>query len=224
MHGYTKQGVGIMSTNKLINSHRRKRVTSLFAFGLAYMMILILLFPIKSFASGFDPVYYAERYPDVVAALGDSKQALLNHYLNFGIAEGRFENAEAEKAGIPLTTYVDVNIQAQTMTYIQDGVPILSSPCVTGDVSKNRSTPTGHYAVFGHVKGTYLTGPTWRNWVDYWMPFTRSGCGLHDATWRSRFGDEIYKGNGSHGCVNLPPDVAAQLFDLVGIGTIVIVH
>ena len=82
-----------MSTNKLINSHRRKRVTSLFASGLAYMMILILLFPIKSFASDFDPVYYAERYPDVVAALGDSKQALLNHYLNFGIAEGRFENA-----------------------------------------------------------------------------------------------------------------------------------
>ncbi len=208
----------------LASNKKRRRATSLFAAGLAYMMFLVLLFPIKSHASGFDPIYYAEKYPDVVAALGDSRQALLNHFLNFGITEGRFQNAEAEAAGVPLYTYVDVNIETQTMTYIQDGVPLLSSPCVTGDANKNRSTPTGHYAVFGHLKGTHLTGPTWRNWVDYWMPFTRSGCGLHDATWRSRFGEEIYKGNGSHGCVNLPHDVAAQLFDLVGIGTIVIVH
>ena len=67
-------------------------------------------------------------------------------------------------------------------------------------------------------------GPTWHNWVDYWMPFTRGGCGLHDANWRSRFGGEIYKTNGSHGCVNLPHDKAEELFNMISIGTVVIVH
>ena len=187
------------------------------------LLFLIYLFPVQTKATGFDPVYYAQRYPDVVEALGDSQSALLGHYLTFGINEGRFQNAEEEAAGTPLSTYVDVNIEGQTMTYFQNGETMLSSPCVTGDVSKKRTTPTGIFAVSGHVKGTYLIGPTWKNWVDYWMPFY-AGCGLHDATWRKNFGGEIYKTNGSHGCVNLPHDVAEQLFNMIDVGTVVIVH
>ena len=175
-------------------------------------------------ASGFDPAYYAAKYPDVSAAVGTSQKALIKHYLTFGIGEGRYQNAEEEAAGKPLNTYVDVDLTNQTVNYILNGVTVFTSPCVSGDVSKKRSTPTGVYAVFGHVAGTYLTGPTWHNWVDYWMPFTRGGCGLHDATWRKKFGGEIYKTNGSHGCVNLPHDKAKELFDMIGIGTVVIVH
>ena len=37
----------------------------------------------------------------------------------------------------------------------------------------------------------------------------------HDADWRSSFGGEIYKTNGSHGCINLPPAKAAVLYDHV---------
>ncbi len=213
-----------MTTKKLFTRNKKRTPAYLVAAALLQVITLIFLFPVKCSAAGFDPEYYAAKYPDVVAALGDSRQALLDHYLNFGITEGRFQNAEEEAAGTPCSTYVDVNIENQTVTYILNGEAVLSSPCVTGDVSKHRTTPTGHYAVFGHVKGTYLTGPTWHNWVDYWMPFTRGGCGLHDANWRSRFGGEIYKTNGSHGCVNLPHDVAQQLFDMIGVGTIVIVH
>ncbi len=49
-------------------------------------------------------------------------------------------------------------------------------------------------------------------------------CGIHDASWRRKFGGDIYKHNGSHGCVNIPSDQAAQLYNMVGIGTIVVVH
>ena len=191
---------------------------------LALLTILFVSNPVKAEASGFDPAYYAEKYPDVANAVGTSQQALINHYLTYGINEGRFQNAEEEAAGTPLNTYVDVDIENQTVKYILDGNVVLESPCVTGDVSKRRSTPKGVYAVFAHTKGTYLTGPTWKNWVDYWMPFTRSGCGLHDATWRKSFGGDIYKTAGSHGCVNLPHDVAEQLFDMINVGTAVIVH
>ena len=187
-------------------------------------LVFFLLFPISAQASGFDPVYYAQKYPDVVAVVGDSQPALINHYLTFGIGEGRFQNAEEEEAGTPLNTYVDVNITDQTMTYILNGEPVLASACVTGDVNRSRATPIGIFAVYGHVKGTYLTGPTWHNWVDYWMPFSRGGCGLHDATWRRKFGGNIYKTNGSHGCVNLPHDKAEELFNMITVGTVVIVH
>lgn len=181
-------------------------------------------FPVSSMASGFDPVYYAAKYPDVANAVGTSQKALINHYLTFGIAEGRYQNAQEELAQKPLNTYIDVDLTAQHVTYILDGNIAFESDCVSGDVSKHRSTPTGTFAIYGHVPGQYLTGPTWRNWVDYWMPFSPGGCGLHDATWRKKFGGEIYKTNGSHGCVNLPHDKAKELFDMVGIGTVVIVH
>lgn len=182
------------------------------------------LMPITSKAGGFDASYYARRYPDVAATVGTSYSALVNHYINYGIYEGRFQNEEEEKGGIPLNTYVDVDIENQTVTYVQNGEAILSTPCVTGNVALDRSTPKGVYAVFGHVRGKWLTGPTWHSWVEYWMPFTRSGCGLHDANWRSEFGGEIYKTDGSHGCVNLPPEIAEQFFNLATVGTVVKVH
>ncbi|MBR6452635.1 MAG: L,D-transpeptidase, partial [Lachnospiraceae bacterium] len=56
-----------------------------------------------------------------------------------------------------------------------------------------------------------------------WMRFS-GNCGLHDASWRKAFGGDIYLHNGSHGCVNLPHDMAVALYDRVGIGTVVVVH
>ena len=42
----------------------------------------------------FDAVYYATTYPDVVAALGADEVALYNHYVNYGINEGRLPYAK----------------------------------------------------------------------------------------------------------------------------------
>ena len=201
----------------------KKRVKT-FILSIVLVSFMTLLLPVTSKAGGFDPEYYARKYPDVANAVGTSTSALVNHYINFGIYEGRFQNEAEEQAGIPLNTYVDVDIENQTVTYVQDGVPILSTPCVTGNEALNRSTPKGLYAVYGHVRGKWLTGPTWHSWVEYWMPFTKGGCGLHDANWRSKFGGDIYKTDGSHGCVNLPPEIAKQFFDLATVGTVVKVH
>ena len=48
--------------------------------------------------------------------------------------------------------------------------------------------------------------------------------GLHDASWRSRFGGNIYTYNGSHGCVNMPRSEVSKLYNMVEIGTPVYVH
>lgn len=131
--------------------------------------------------------------------------------------------ALAAPAGMP-ETYVDVNLTAQTMTYYLNGYAVLASPCVTGNVNAGNGTPAGFYSIKVMVPGKRLVGPTWNVWVNYWMRFTDGSIGLHDASWRSSFGGNIYQTNGSHGCVNLPPDVAATLYSMVTVGTPVVVH
>lgn len=42
----------------------------------------------------FDAEYYAETYPDLQAVFGNDAEALYNHYVMFGRAEGRQPAAE----------------------------------------------------------------------------------------------------------------------------------
>ena len=46
------------------------------------------------------------------------------------------------------------------------------------------------------------------------MPFN-GNIGMHDAPWRTEFGGEIYKTDGSHGCINLPEEVAEAIYSYV---------
>ena len=190
--------------------------------------------------TGFDANYYAANNPDVVAVFGNDPQVLYEHYVNCGKSEGRYKNLEEELTGIiveeepvslvienlPYDTYVDVDIDNQLVTYYENKMLVMQSPCVTGKVSTGRGTPRGTYSIKTHIPGKTLIGPTWKVWVDYWMRFTDSNIGLHDATWRSaeEFGGDTYVNHGSHGCVNLPHEFAAQLFNRVNIGTTVVVH
>ena len=92
--------------------------------------------------------------------------------------------------------------------------------------------PTGTFEIRAKARNQTLIGadtdkdgePDYKSHVDYWMPFVGNMVGLHDAPWRSSFGGSIYKTNGSHGCVNLPPSKAAELFSLVHVGDSVVVH
>jgi lipoprotein-anchoring transpeptidase ErfK/SrfK len=55
------------------------------------------------------------------------------------------------------------------------------------------------------------------------MPIDWTGVGSHDSNWQPAYGGELWKTVGSHGCVNTPPGVMAELFDMVEVGTPVIV-
>ena len=66
--------------------------------------------------------------------------------------------------------------------------------------------------------------PSYRTPVDYWMRITWEGVGFHDAKWQPAFGGELYRAVGSHGCVNMPVDKAAALYDLIQEGVPVIIH
>ncbi len=57
----------------------------------------------------FDAEFYADRYPDVVAALGRSEEAMYRHYKQYGRAEGRLPYASA---AVSVTTTVPANASA----------------------------------------------------------------------------------------------------------------
>lgn len=68
----------------------------------------------------FDPIYYAQTYPDVAAALGTDATVLYNHYVNFGQKEGRIPYAGAQPGeivdGIANTTTETPAVQTPTET------------------------------------------------------------------------------------------------------------
>lgn len=119
--------------------------------------------------------------------------------------------------------YVDVNISKQKLWYIRKNKIVFSSDIVTGDPTTGHSTPTGMYYV--EFKKTDYTMRKYNAHVNYWMPIdTGTGVGLHDASWRGSFGGEIYHGNGSHGCINMPTSKASVLYHMLPVNTPVIVH
>ena len=120
-------------------------------------------------------------------------------------------------------SYVEVNITAQHVYLYVDGACVFDTDCVTGSVAKNTITHTGAYFITYCQKDATLRGDNYTSYVDYWMPF-HNGEGLHDASWRSRFGGTIYKTSGSHGCVNLPTSAAKTIFSYVSAGFPVLVY
>lgn len=120
-------------------------------------------------------------------------------------------------------TYVEVSLNDQHVWYIVDGEVYLESDCVTGNYG-SADTPKGFFYLNNKMSPCTLKGDDYVTHVTYWMPFIGGGWGLHDASWRNKFGGKIYKGDGSHGCVNLPTKVAKKMYARIEVGTPVIVY
>ena len=94
----------------------------------------------------------------------------------------------------------------------------IETPVVTGNTSLRRGTPSGTNFVYNKERNRVLRGADYASPVKFWIP-VRGAIGIHDASWRSKDGGEIYKTNGSHGCINTPYDEVSKLYDMVEIGT-----
>ena len=126
-------------------------------------------------------------------------------------------------------TYVEVNLTKQHMWFYINGQLIVESDIVSGCVADKKETQTGVFPLAfkqsprtligdeAHGSGGYETE------VQYWMPFY-DGQGLHDADWRGSFGGNIYRKDGSHGCVNLPPAIAKQLYEKIEVGMPIFIY
>lgn len=126
-----------------------------------------------------------------------------------------------------------VDISKQKLIVYNNGNKDWSTNIVTGN-KDNHDTPVGSYTLSPsnfmedeYLKGTNDDGSSYSAHVDYWMPFINEiGIGFHDASWRTvdEFNPETYKGNGSHGCVNMQQLAAEKLFNSIQKDTTVIVR
>jgi lipoprotein-anchoring transpeptidase ErfK/SrfK len=148
-------------------------------------------------------------------------------------------------------SYIEVNLSEQHVYAYKDGKQVAEGDCVSGNESAGNGTCIGLYAVQDKLSPTVLRGEKkavtktvtkknkkgkkvkvkettyeyeYESPVTYWMQFN-GGIGLHDAAgWRSTYGGSIYYYSGSHGCVNLPLDLAQTLYETFDVGTPVIVY
>ena len=120
-------------------------------------------------------------------------------------------------------TYVEVDITNQHMYYYVDNEIAFDTDVVTGCKANGNMTPDCVCFILNKARNVTLIGPGYESFVYYWMCIT-SQIGIHDATWRRSFGGEIYIWGGSHGCVNTPLNKMSELFNMMEIGTPVIVH
>lgn len=120
-------------------------------------------------------------------------------------------------------TYIEVDMTDQHMYYYINGELVIETPIVTGNLRTGCRTPTGTNYIYFKQLNRVLVGPTYRTPVDYWMA-VKGHIGIHDATWRSEFGGDIYKTNGSHGCINTPMDAVSKMYELAEVGTPVVMY
>lgn len=118
-------------------------------------------------------------------------------------------------------TFVVVDLSEQRLYMYNNDELYYITPVTTG----KDSTPSdiGLFEIYSKETDRYLTGDDYKAFVNYWMPYNR-GEGLHDASWRNVFGTQNYKTSGSHGCINIPPEIADNIYENSKVGTKVLVH
>lgn len=130
-----------------------------------------------------------------------------------------------DAAAVDGALHVYVSIADQHLWECSGQNLVMDADISTGAVGldPDYATPTGTFAIAGMVRDTELVGHdshgSWDDSVAYWMPFDDE-VGFHDASWQTfPFGSSEYLQSGSHGCVHMPLDAIAHLYDDVSIGT-----
>ncbi len=116
--------------------------------------------------------------------------------------------------------------RSEQMLYAYDGKELfVKEPISTG--LELTPTPRGVFMVFKKMPSRYMQGPIpGVSDQEYDLPgvpwnlyFSYQGAVIHGAYWHENFGKQF-----SHGCVNLTPSRAHQLYDWADVGTRVIVQ
>ncbi len=117
---------------------------------------------------------------------------------------------------------VVVSVSTQMMWAYEEGEMVMSSLVSTGTAEvPETTTPVGHHAVIAKfdaqtMEGT-ISGEYYRvEDVPYVMYFDNNGNAIHGTYWHSNFGAPM-----SHGCINLPMDIAAWMYGWADLGTAV---
>ncbi len=132
-------------------------------------------------------------------------------------------------------TYAVISIADQHAWFYRNGKCVFDADVVTGSNKPGDKTPHGVWYIMykqspSVLKGSNDDGSQYASKVKYWSQFTNSGCGFHDAPWRTDWSKTAYlktnsvtKG-GSHGCANMKPADAPKGYQSLEVHEPVIVY
>lgn len=132
---------------------------------------------------------------------------------------------ETEGDAESTTKRILIDRSEQTLTAYDGEIIVMSFPISTGLLLT--PTPRGTFTIFRKTPTRYMQGPLKRVSDQYYdlpgvpwnLYFTEDGAVIHGAYWHNSFGHAY-----SHGCVNLLPKDAQQLYAWATIGMKVIVQ
>lgn len=128
-------------------------------------------------------------------------------------------------------TYVELSLADQHVWFYRDGKCVFDADVVTGSNTPGNRTPKGVWYIMyqqspATLRGLNDDGSTYSSPVQYWSPFTDTGCGFHDASWRNNWSKTEYltTTGGSHGCANMHPSDAGTAYHDMQINEPVIIY
>ena len=126
-------------------------------------------------------------------------------------------------------TYAEVSIAEQRIWIYKNGQLVVTTNVVTGKHSTGEDTSRGVWYILYKrpqytLKGTAVGKGDYAVKVNYWAPFTNSGQGFHDASWRTNWASNAYLTGGSGGCVNTPPNIMKTVYDTLSIYDPVVIY
>ncbi len=135
------------------------------------------------------------------------------------------ESARSAESDIG-NTYIEVDLTAQHMWYYEKGkVKFETDQIVSGLYSEpSRVTHEGVYEVLEKQSPYKMSGDGYTNVpCSYWIRASYEGVGFHDLS-RYAYGGKIYLTDGSHGCINMKYAEVQKLYNLVSVGTPIIMY
>jgi len=160
-------------------------------------------------------IRYADRVPKDLFVAKEFVTAVYNH------APENLPTVGAVKTNKRMV----VDRSEQTLSAYEGDELYMQTTISTGlDLSP---TPRGTFTVFRKTPSRYMQGPLPGISDQYYdlpgvpwnLYFTQEGGAIHGAYWHNDFGTQR-----SHGCVNVPLDVARRLYEWAPVGTIVLVQ
>lgn len=143
-----------------------------------------------------------------------------------GVAEDFAQQLEAGNGAFALTVTetpfevvslarrIEIDLGSQRAMLFENGNVVQSWAVSTG--LPGTLTPTGNFKVFAHTRmqdmGCYPNAPYCTEDVP-WITWFTTNIGFHGTYWHNNYGQRM-----SHGCVNLPIDLAKYVYDWSPVG------
>ena len=177
-------------------------------------------------------VYVKKARRLILQAFADGKTTFDGADAIYGLGYSTYAHGYGKSNHEIGNTYAVVSLKKQEVWLVKKGkLAAHLNDVVTGTMegSKGDQTPRGvwyiHYKESpSTLRGTNDDGSSYASPVKYWMPFTLSGCGFHDASWRTDWSKKAYLRGGSHGCVNVKPSEIRKVWNNISKNEPVIIY